>query len=336
MSDYDPAIDGAASYSAALAAKKARGDKGYPQKWPADAVERRSVAALVPYAANARTHSAGQIEQLVASIREWGFTVPVLVDVSDTVIAGHGRLLAAQQLGLDTVPVMVAKGWTAKQIKAYRLADNQLALNAAWDVKLLAAELGELTDMAELIGFSEDELLQVLGGRPGLTEPDEIPPLPEEPVTQRGDLWICGDHRILCGDCRDAGDMARLNRRPIGRRGVHFSTLCRTARLRSGEWLPANSAGRLRGMVRICGGECCRSSGVGWFLVCQYQALGGWSRYRTLRVRPGAGACAALGLAFRHRILLAAQWRAEGSHAALQEPVRAGLSIRQEPLENAA
>jgi DNA modification methylase len=210
VNDYDAAADGAASYSAALAAKKARGDHGYPQKWPADAVERRSVSALVPYAANARTHSAGQIDQIAASIRQWGFTVPVLVDEKSEIIAGHGRLLAAQQLGLDTVPVMVAKGWTAKQIRAYRLADNQLALNAAWDVKLLAAELGELTDMVELIGFSEDELLRVLGGRQGLTDPDEAPPLPEEPVTKRGDLWICGRHRLLCGDATSAEDVARL------------------------------------------------------------------------------------------------------------------------------
>jgi DNA modification methylase len=210
MSDYDAAADGVASYSAALAAKKARGDRGYPQKWPADAVQRVSVSTLVPYAANARTHSAGQIDQIAASIRQWGFTVPVLVDERSEIIAGHGRLLAAQQLGLDTVPVMVAKGWTPKQIRAYRLADNQLALNAAWDVKLLAAELGELTDMAELIGFSDDELLAILGGRSGLTDPDEVPPLPEEPVTKRGDLWICGNHRILCGDATSADDVARL------------------------------------------------------------------------------------------------------------------------------
>jgi DNA modification methylase len=182
MSSYDAAADGAASYNAALAAKKARGDHGYPVKWPADAVQRVAVSALVPYAANARTHSASQIGQIAASIRQWGFTMPVLV----------------------------AKGWTDKQIRAYRLADNQLALNAAWDVKLLAAELGELVDMAELIGFSDDELLAILGGRQGLTDPDEAPPLPEEPVTRRGDLWICGNHRILCGDATSAEDVARL------------------------------------------------------------------------------------------------------------------------------
>jgi len=108
--------------------------------------------------------------------------------------------------------VMVAKGWTQKQIKAYRIADNQLALNAAWDVKLLAAELGELADVSALIGFSDEELQRIFAGagNAGLTDPDEAPPLPAEPVTRKGDLWICGKHRVLCGDATDAGDVARL------------------------------------------------------------------------------------------------------------------------------
>jgi DNA modification methylase len=178
--------------------------------WPADSVTRRSLAELAPYARNARTHSDAQVEQIAASIREWGFTMPILVDNGGEIIAGHGRLLAAEKLGLADVPVTVAHGWTTKQIKAYRLADNQLALNAAWDVKLLAAELGELTDMADLIGFSDDELHAILNGRQGLTDPDDAPPLPAEPVTQRGDLWICGKHRVLCGDATDADDVERL------------------------------------------------------------------------------------------------------------------------------
>jgi DNA modification methylase len=181
-------------------------------EWPADRVERRPTASLVPYARNARTHSESQVAQLAASIREWGFTMPVLVDEAGEVIAGHGRLLAAETLGLEAVPVMVAKGWTARQIKAYRLADNQLALNAAWDVKLLAAELGELPGLESLIGFSNDELRRVLAGAgtAGLTDPDEAPPLPAEPVTRAGDLWICGQHRLLCGDATRAADVARL------------------------------------------------------------------------------------------------------------------------------
>jgi hypothetical protein len=177
--------------------------------WPADAVERRSVKTLIPYARNARTHSAEQVDQLAASIREWGFTVPVLVDAGGEIIAGHGRVLAAEKIGLAEIPVMVARGWTQKQIKAYRIADNQLALNAAWDVKLLAAELGELRGMESLIGFSEKELVQFLAGHgnPGLTDPDEVPPVPVDPVTRRGDMWICGRHRIMCGDCRNAADV---------------------------------------------------------------------------------------------------------------------------------
>ena len=137
---------------------------GRVPSWPADKIERRPLAELTPYLNNARTHSEAQVEQLAASIREWGFTMPVLVDERHDVIAGHGRLLAAEKLGLEAVPVMVARGWTPKQIKAYRLADNQLALNSAWDVKLLAAELGELVGMESLIGFSDEELARLAAG----------------------------------------------------------------------------------------------------------------------------------------------------------------------------
>lgn len=133
------------------------------------------MAALKPYALNARVHSDDQVKRLVASIREWGFTVPVLVDVSDTVIAGHGRLLAAAELGLDTVPVMVAKGWSAKQIRAYRLADNRLAELSTWDAALLAADLGALVGMEDLIGFDAADLASLID------DPDKRPlPSPEE------------------------------------------------------------------------------------------------------------------------------------------------------------
>lgn len=134
--------------------------------WPADAVERRSVASLVPYARNARTHAPEQISQIAASIREWGWTVPVLVDERSGIIAGHGRVLAAQQLGLADVPVMVARGWSEAQIRAYVLADNKLAINAAWDDGLLSVELGDLRDDGfdiDLIGFSGQELDGLFG-----------------------------------------------------------------------------------------------------------------------------------------------------------------------------
>jgi ParB-like chromosome segregation protein Spo0J len=104
-----------------------------PQGWPADKVERRPVAGLIPYARNARTHSEEQVAQIAASIREWGWTMPVLVDERDEIIAGHGRVLAAQRLGLATIPVMVARGWTDAQKRAYVIADNKLTLNAGWD-----------------------------------------------------------------------------------------------------------------------------------------------------------------------------------------------------------
>lgn len=129
--------------------------------WPADAVERRAADSLIPYARNARTHSEEQVAQIAASIREWGFTNPVLVDEDSTIIAGHGRVLAAQKLGLPEVPVMVARGWTEAQRRAYVLADNKLALNAGWDVELLRVEFADLGDLGvdlELTGFSLAEV----------------------------------------------------------------------------------------------------------------------------------------------------------------------------------
>lgn len=129
--------------------------------WPADKVERRALSSLVPAARNARTHSPEQVAQLAASIREWGWTVPVLVDEGGGLIAGHGRVLAAAELGLTSVPTMVAAGWSEAQIRAYRIADNKLALNAGWDDDLLRLELGELrgleVDMG-LLGFGTEEL----------------------------------------------------------------------------------------------------------------------------------------------------------------------------------
>ena len=130
--------------------------------WAADKVERMPIEALKGYERNARTHSEAQINQIVASMRQWGWTIPLLVDEKRVVIAGHGRLAAAKKLGFGSVPVMVAKGWTDRQIKAYRIADNKLALNAGWDAKLLAAELQGLTDMSALVGFEEGELEALL------------------------------------------------------------------------------------------------------------------------------------------------------------------------------
>jgi len=183
------------------------------KQWPADNIERRRVSELLPYARNARTHSPEQVDQIAASVREWGWTTPVLVDEDSTIIAGHGRVLAAQKLKLPDIPVMVAKGWSEAQKRAYILADNKLALNAGWDTDLLKVELAELKDLdfdLPLIGFSDDELAALLAEQTeGLTDPDDVPEPPVNPVTVEGDVWILGNHRIVCGDSTKADDVAK-------------------------------------------------------------------------------------------------------------------------------
>lgn len=179
--------------------------------WPADRVERRLVSALVPYARNARTHSEDQIAQIAASIREWGWTMPILVDEADGIIAGHGRVLAARILGLTEVPVMVARGWSDAQKRAYVIADNKLALNGGWDMELLPVEVGELKALGfdlNLTGFGELELGKILADEAG--DLDDAPEPPMVPVSQHGDLWICGEHRVLCGDATVRADIDRL------------------------------------------------------------------------------------------------------------------------------
>ncbi|SIO49757.1 ParB-like nuclease domain-containing protein [Bradyrhizobium erythrophlei] len=151
--------------------------------WPADQVERRPISELIPSARNARLHSDEQIEQLVASISEWGWTMPVLVDEAGSIIAGHGRVLAAAQLGIDQVPTMVARGWSEAQKRAYLIADNKLTENGSWDQALLRIELNELATMGldGLTGFSEIELREMgigvegLGGMPVLADGERSP-----------------------------------------------------------------------------------------------------------------------------------------------------------------
>ena len=175
------------------------------KNWPADNVERRSVSDLVPYARNSRTHSDAQVAQIAASIKEWGWTTPVLVDEDGGIIAGHGRVLAAQKLGIAEVPCMVAAGWTDAQRKAYVIADNQLALNAGWDMDMLKIEIGDLNDMAfdlSLLGFDDKILNGLTEPEPteGLTDEDAVPEVPAIPVTVEGDVWVLGNHRLMCGD----------------------------------------------------------------------------------------------------------------------------------------
>ncbi len=173
-------------------------------EWPADKVERRSIASLIPYARNARTHSPDQVDQIAASIREWGWTVPVLVDEEGGLIAGHGRVMAAKKLGLKDIPVMVAGGWSEAQKRAYVLADNKLALNAGWDNELLRIELEGLKELdfnLDLTGFGLDELATILADKTdGLTNPDEVPEPPADPISALGDVWLLGKHRLVCGD----------------------------------------------------------------------------------------------------------------------------------------
>jgi hypothetical protein len=175
--------------------------------WPADKVERRPIDSLIPYARNARTHSEAQVAQIAASMKEWGWTNPVLVDEGGLIIAGHGRVLAARQLGFAEVPVMVAAGWTDAQKRAYVLADNQLAANAGWDNDLLKIELQELNAEGfpvDLIGFENIDALLAAAGTEGLTDPDDVPEVPVNPVSALGDVWVLGRHRIACGSSTDA------------------------------------------------------------------------------------------------------------------------------------
>jgi DNA modification methylase len=178
----------------------------HEQAWPADKVERKAVSALVPFARNSRTHSDDQIEQVARSIAEWGWTNPALIAEDGTIIAGHARVLAARKLGLEEVPAMVTRGWSEAQIRAYVIADNKLAENAGWDRKMLASELHELAGGFDLslVGFSEQELAALaVRTNAGLTDPDEIPELPEHPVSKAGDIGLLGRHRLVCGDCTD-------------------------------------------------------------------------------------------------------------------------------------
>lgn len=167
----------------------------------------RSIDGLAPDPRNARTHSRRQVEQIVASIREFGFTNPILIDSDGSIIAGHGRLLAAKEMGLEEVPTITLEGLEEPQKRALRLADNKIALNAGWDIDLLKIELGELATMdididVTVTGFSTGEIDVLLEDEP---DPDDeiVPAVPKTPRTKPGDIWTLGEHRIGCGDGRD-------------------------------------------------------------------------------------------------------------------------------------
>jgi hypothetical protein len=178
------------------------------------AIAWRPLGELIPYARNPRTHSDAQVAQIAASIREFGWTVPLLVDGESGIIAGHGRVLAARKLGLERVPVIELAHMSEAQKRAYILADNQLALNAGWDDELLRLELADLSELGfdlGLIGFGAGELERLLAGsKDGLTEDDAAPALPEQAVSKPGNLWILGVHRLLCGDATVIADVERV------------------------------------------------------------------------------------------------------------------------------
>ena len=167
-------------------------------------VEQTNIDELIPYASNSRTHSEEQVAQIAASIKEFGFNNPVLLDGDNGIIAGHGRTLAARKLGLKEVPTIELAHLSDSQRKAYIIADNKLALNAGWDMELLSLEMGDLKDDGfdlSLLGFDDTELANIFVEKTeGLTDPDAVPDMPDNPVTKEGDVWLLGKHRLMCGD----------------------------------------------------------------------------------------------------------------------------------------
>ncbi len=182
-------------------------DRPQVEHWPLD--------RLLPYAANARTHSDDQVAQIAGSIAAFGFNVPCLVDEAGVLIAGHGRLLAARKLELETVPVIRLEHLSEAQARAFRIADNRIAENAGWDEELLRVELEQLREAEfdlDLTGFELDEIDRLLqaDGPAGNIDDDEVSEPPENPVTRPGDLWLLGHHRLLCGDATVLGDIERV------------------------------------------------------------------------------------------------------------------------------
>src|SRR6266508_2498449 len=175
--------------------------------WPVD--------RLVPSARNARTHSDPQVAEIAGSIRAFGFTNPILVGEDGDIVAGHGRLAAARQLGLADVPVILLKGLSELQRRQLMLADNRIALNAGWDPEMLHLELKDLAALGadlSLVGFTAQELADALspGVSTGLTDENDVPQLSETAVTGLGDIWSLGPHRVACGDSTDAAVVKAL------------------------------------------------------------------------------------------------------------------------------
>jgi DNA modification methylase len=178
-------------------------------------IKQVKVESLIPYIKNSRTHSEAQIAQIAASIKEFGWTNPILVDGDNGVIAGHGRLLAARKLGHKEVPTIELAHMTDNQKKAYVIADNQLAMNAGWDTAILSLELADLKDQGfelDILGFDPKELDNLLEPEQvdGLTDEDAVPDVPDEPTTKLGDIYQLGNHRLMCGDSTSIDDAEKL------------------------------------------------------------------------------------------------------------------------------
>lgn len=178
-------------------------------------IEQIGIATLIPFAKNSRTHDDAQVAQIAASIKEFGFTNPVLVDEANGIIAGHGRVLAARKLNLEQVPSIRLANLSESQKRAYVIADNKLALNAGWDNQMLALELGELGDLGfdlDLTGFTAEEIAALTPEQiePGLTDEDAVPEVPEQPITVLGDVWVLGKHRLMCGDSTSIDAVEKL------------------------------------------------------------------------------------------------------------------------------
>jgi hypothetical protein len=185
-------------------ARKAVQVAGNP-KWPASNIEWRQTRDLLAYQRNSRIHSDAQVDQIAASMKEFGWTIPMLIDEDGIIIAGHGRAMAAAKIGISEVPVMIAKGWTEAQKMAYRIADNRLPESASWDTDMLKLELTELGKMdfdLSLTGFDDLELVQFMA-EPNTNDPEETPAPPANPASKAGDLWLLGRHRLLCADSSD-------------------------------------------------------------------------------------------------------------------------------------
>ena len=195
--------------------------------WLADKIEQWPTAKLLPYARNARTHSDDQVAQIAASIAEFGFTNPILAGSDGIIVAGHGRLAAAQKLGLEIVPVVVLDHLSPTQRRALVIADNRIAENAGWDDAMLRIELEALQlegfDL-DITGFDADALAELIAGdepdNEGQTDEDAVPEVGEIPISRPGDVWIMGQHRLLCGDSTVAESYARLMQGDVAVKGA--------------------------------------------------------------------------------------------------------------------